>query len=194
MKVTVEFHHSTEFSRFVRSLQGPAMRQAGARGLNEHAEEQRRQSVTRIAATTGVPKGRIAGKTKVIKATPGLSMSASIRTEDVAIPLAEYGNPVWVRDLNPMADGRRGGAVSSMRGAKATGWNVRRQFPGAFIANGQVVVRTTKSRFPLKVLSMAVLANELADGFKRPNARAAYKFAEYDLEKRVLRHVMRALG
>ena len=193
VKVTAEYHHSTEFSRFVQNLQGPAMRQAGARGLNEHAEEQRRQSVTRIAAYTGVPRGRIAGKTKVIKAAPGLSMAARVQTSDVAILLSEYGNPVWVRDLNPMADGKRGGAVSSMRGAEATGWNVRRQFPGSFIANGHVVVRTSDKRFPLKVLSMAVLANELAKP-TRPNMPAAERFVAYDLEKRVLRHVMRALG
>jgi len=193
VKVSAEFHHSSEFARFIRNLQGPAMRQAGARGLNEHAEEQRRQSVTRIAAYTGVPKGRVGGKTKVVKASPGLFMTAAIQTSDVAIPLAEYGSPVWVRDLNPMADGKRGGPVSSMRGAEATGWNVRRQFPGAFVANGQVVVRTTKNRHPLKVLSMAVLANELAKS-TRPNVPAAERFVAYDLEKRVLRHVMRALG
>jgi hypothetical protein len=115
------------------------------------------------------------------------------RTSDAAISLAQYGNPVWVRDLNPMADGIRGGSVSSMKGAEATGWNVRRQFPGAFIAGGQVVVRTGKGRTPLKRLSMAVLANELAKP-TRPNVPAAERYAALDLEKRVLRHVVRVLG
>lgn len=125
-----------------------------------------------------------------MKASAAGLMTAEIRTRDVAIPLAEYGNPVWKRDLSP---GWGGGSVSSMRGAEATGWNVRRQFKHAFIAKGQVVVRTTKSSYPLKVLSMAVLANELAKP-SRPNVPAAQAFTAYDLEKRVIRHVIRAVS
>ena len=193
MKVTAEFHHSQEFKAFITKLGSPAMEQAAALGLNEHADEQRRGSITRISAYTGVPKGRVSGHTKVIKASAGASMEAKVQTNDVAIPLAEYGNPVWVRDLNPMSDGVFGGPVSSMRGAEATGWNVRRQFAHAFIAGGQVVVRKTNSSYPLKVLSMAVLANELAKP-SRPNVPAAEAFAAYDLEKRVFRHVVRILG
>jgi len=193
VKVTAQFHQSAEIVRFLRKLDGPEMQGAAARGLNEHAEEQKRQSVVRIAAYTGVPAGRVRSKTRVQKASPGPSMSAEVITSDVAIPLAEYGNPVWVRDLNPMADGKPGGSVSSMRGAEATGWNFRRQFKGAFIAGGQVVVRTTKTRYPLKILSMAVLANELAKP-TRPNVPQSERFAALDLEKRVTRHVMRILG
>ncbi|MER9961649.1 phage tail protein [Mesorhizobium sp. M0045] len=193
MKITATFHQDAELIRFLQKLEGPEMQQAAARGLNEHAGEQARQSVVRIAATTGVPAGRVRSKTRVVKAAPGPSMTAEVVTADVAIPLAEYGNPVWVRDLNPMSDGKFGGSVSSMRGAEATGWNVRRQFPHSFIANGQVVVRTTKDRFPLKVLSMAVLANELAKP-TRPNVPASERFAALDLEKRVVRQVIRTLG
>jgi hypothetical protein len=193
MKVTAEFHHSQGFETFIKSLADPKIRRAAAQGLNEHAEEQRRGSITRIAAYTGVPGGRVSGKTKVIKAGASAAMEAKIHTADVAIPLAEYGNPVWVRDLNPMADGIWGGPVSSMKGAEATGWNVRRQFAHAFIANGQVVVRKGGDRSDLKVLSMAVLANELAKP-TRPNVPAAERYAAMDLEKRVMRHVVRALG
>jgi hypothetical protein len=193
MQVTARFHQDAAIIRFLRKLDGPELRRAGALGLTEHAGEQMRQAVTRISAYTGVPAGRMRSKTRVVRATPGLTMVAEVVTSDVAIPLAEYGDPVWVRDLNPMADGKRGGPVSSMRGAEATGWNVRRQFPHAFVANGQVVVRTTKNRFPLKVLSMAVLANELAKP-SRPNVPAAERFAALDLEKRVVRHVLRTLG
>ncbi|RWM29416.1 hypothetical protein [Mesorhizobium sp.] len=193
MKLTATFHQDSELIRFLHKLEGPEMEAAAARGLNEHAEEQKRQSIVRIAETTGVPAGRVRSKTKVVKAVPGQSMMAEVVTADVAIPLAEYGKPEWVRDLNPMADGKRGGPVSSMRGVEATGWNVRRQFPHSFLANGQVVVRTTRNRFPLKVLSMAVLANELAKP-SRPNVPAAERFAALDLEKRVVRNVIRALG
>ncbi|WP_378952103.1 hypothetical protein [Mesorhizobium sp. ANAO-SY3R2] len=193
MKIKAEFHQDAEIFRFLKKLDGPEIRHAAALGLNEHAGEQRRQSIVRISATTGVPSGRVGGKTRVIKASAGPVMSASVETSDVAIPLSEYGNPNWVRDLNPMADGKRGGAVSSMRGVEATGWNVRRQFPHSFMAGGQVVVRKSSSRYPLKVLSMAVLANELAKP-TRPNVPEAAKFAALDLERRVVRHVIRTLG
>ncbi len=192
MKVTAQVHQAKGFETFLSSF-GTVMRPAAAMGLNEHAQEQRRQSVVRIAQYTGVPQGRVGSKTRVIKAGSGEVMEAKVRTSDVAIPLAEYGNPVWVRDLNPMADGKRGGSVSSMKGAEATGWNVRRQFVGAFIAKGQVLVRKGNGRGKLKVLSMAVLANELAKP-TRPNTAAAEVYAALDLQKRVLRHVIRALG
>lgn len=194
MQLNADFHYQKEFETFIKRLSDPAVRSAAAMGLNEHAQEQRRTSVTRISAYTGVPKGRVSGTTRVVKAGGGgTSMQAIVRTSDAAISLAQYGNPVWVRDLNPMADGVRGGSVSSMRGAEATGWNVRRQFPGAFMVSGQVVVRKGKGRFPLKRLSMAVLANELAKP-SRPNVPAAERYAAVDLQQRVLRHVLRAIG
>jgi hypothetical protein len=193
MKITAEFHQDSSIVQFLRKLDGPEMQRAAALGLSEHADEQARQSVVRISSYTGVPAGRVRSKTRVVRAKPGPTMVAEVVTADVAIPLAEYGNPVWVRDLNPMADGKRGGPVSSMRGAEATGWNVRRQFKHAFIAGGQVVVRKSKSRFPLKRLSMAVLANELAKP-SRPNVPASERFAALDLEKRVVRQVIRTLG
>lgn len=192
MKVTADFHYQKEFETFIRRLSDPAVMNAARLGLNEHAQEQRRTSVVRIAAYTGVPSGRVSSSTKVIKAGGG-GMQAIVRTTAPSISLAEYGNPVWVRDLNPMSDGKWGGPVSSMKGAEATGWNVRRQFKGAFVAGGQVVVRTSKASTPLKRLNMAVLANELAKP-SRPNVPAAERYAAMDLEKRVLRHVLRMLG
>lgn len=191
LKVDAVVTEMPEVRSFLERLTGPAMQQAAARGLTEHAHEQRRQSIIRIAAYTGVPNGRVASTTKVLPAKGGASPEVIVQTADRAITLAEYGNPAWVRDLNP---GWKGGAVSSMRGAEATGWNVRRQFPGAFIAGGQVVVRKGPERdAPLKILSMAVLRNELAKP-TRPNVPAAEQFAQLDLEKRVTRHVLRALG
>jgi hypothetical protein len=190
MKVTAEFHQSQDFQAFIKRLSDPRIQQAAAIGLNEHAQEQRRLSVVGISAYTGVPKGRVSGHTKVIKASASSTMEAKVVTSDVAIPLAEYGNPVWVRDLTP---GKFGGSVSSMRGAEATGWNVRRQFPGAFVAGGQVVVRTSSERYPLKRLSMAVLANEFAKP-TRPNVPAAERYAAIDLEQRVLRQIIRVIG
>lgn len=192
MKIEAEFHHSRELKAFVTKLGGAGIQRAASLGLNEHAAEQRRQAVTTISAYTGVPRGRISGKMRVIKAKAGPNMEAKVRTVDTAIPLAEYGNPIWTRNLNPMADGKRGGPVSSMTGAEATGWNVRRQFRHAFVAGGQVVVRR-KSGKGIKVLSMAVPANELAKS-SRPNVQAAEAYAAINMERRILRHVVRALG
>lgn len=194
MNLVGEFHQSRDLMTFLYKMASPQLRGAAVMGLNEHAAEQRRLSVQRITASTGVPRGRVSGTTKLIKASASLDVAvARIQTKDKAIPLAEYGNPVWTRDLNPMSDGKWGGPVSSMRGAEATGWNVRRQFPGAFIAKGHVMIRTSKARNSLKILSMAVLANELAKP-SRPNVAEAERYAAFDLEKRVLKQVIRILG
>lgn len=193
MKINGEIHQTREIETFLKDLGSGKIREAQRLGLNEHADEQRRSAIVRISSYTGVPNSRMAAKTRVIRAGRSTRMEAKVRTADVAIPLAEYGDPVWVRDLNPNTDGHWGGSVSSMRGAEATGWNVRRQFPHAFVAKGQVVVRVGKGRGQLKRLSMAVLANELAKP-TRPNVPAAEAFLAYDLEKRVVRHIVRTMG
>lgn len=187
---SAKFHQSAEIKRFLRDLGTDGIQEPAARGLTEHAHEQKRQSVVRIAAYTGVPAKRVRSKTVVKSARPGPAMTATVTTADQAISLAQYGRPVWRRDRSP---GWRGGSVSSMSGVEATGWNVRRQFPGTFLAKGLVLRRTGDDRYPLKVLSMAVLANELAKP-SRPNVPAAEKFAQMDLEKRVTRHIVRSLG
>lgn len=192
-KITGDFVWYSTPKTFLAKLGSGEMRKAAAMGLNEHAAEQRRGSVARITASTGVPKSRVGSTTRLIKAGASGDMQAIIRTRDKAIGLHEYGNPVWMRDLNPFADGIRGGAVSSMPGAEATGWNVRRIFKHAFVAKGRVVVRVSKTSRKLKTLSMAVLANELAKP-TRPNVPAADRYAAIDLERRVLRHVIRAIG
>lgn len=80
-----------------------------------------------IVASTGVARARMSGKTKVRLARTSGGDDRLVETADVAIPLTEYGSPVWVRALNPMADGKRGRPASSMRGAEATGWSARRR-------------------------------------------------------------------
>ena len=192
VKVSAEYKRSTAFDVLIGRIVSPAMREAVRAGLNEHAAEQRLQSIVRVTAFTGIPQSRMASKTKVLPAIGETSMTAVVETKDQAIGLAEYGKPVWVRDLNPMADGQKGGSVSSMAGAEATAWNVRRVFKHAFIMNGRVVVRTGKGSFPVKTLYAAVLPNELAKP-ERPNVPAAERFAQLDLEQRVTRHILRFL-
>lgn len=177
MKVQPRIHYDKELGVFLRKLGSPAMQVAAARGLNEHAEEQRRQSVTSITSSTGVPKARIGGKMRVRKAAPGPVMQAEVRVSDTAIPLAEYGNPVWNR---------------TMPGVQAT-MNRTTIYKGTFLAKGQILRRTSKERYPLKALSHIVPANELAKP-DRPNVAGRLSYARLDLEKRVTRHVLRAIG
>lgn len=176
-RLEVKYNGSSAFDQMIRTIQSPELRSAMARGVSEHADEQKRQSVTRIAATTGVPKSRINTKTKVIRAS-SMNLTATVRTADEAISLGRYGRPSWNR---------------SMPGTEATGWNVRRIFRKSFMIGSEVYVRTTKKRKPLKKLHMAVLANELAKP-SRPNVAQAESFAVLDLEKRVTRHVTLSLG
>ncbi|TVR06641.1 MAG: hypothetical protein EA385_15090 [Salinarimonadaceae bacterium] len=190
MRVRVEIDRNSEIFRFVARLDSPMMRQAAAQGLNEHAQEQRRQAVTSMVRMTGVPRGRVSSVTKVARARPAHTMEARVTVADKAIGLHEYGAPSWVRDLTP---GWRGGAVSSMRGAEATGWNRRKTYSGAFVAKGKVFIRKSDGRHPLKMLSGPVLANELADKGKS-TAPGAIRYAEMDMTRRVLRHVGIALG
>lgn len=190
MQVTAQLDRNSEIFTFLRKLEGPAIQKAAARGLNEHADEQRRQAVTTMSAKTGLPKGRVSGVTKVIRAGGGSSMTAMVRVADRAIGLHEYGAPSWNRDLSPKG-GK--GAVSSSAGAEATGWNRRKVYKGTFVAKGKVFLRKGDGRFPLKMLSGPVLANELSD-LKKSTAPGAQRYAAMDLERRVIRHVQVALG
>jgi hypothetical protein len=178
VKVDARIERVHEMISFMRRVQGADMRAAMARGLSEHAEEQRRQSIVRITNFTGIPAGRISSKTKVIKARPSALMEARIENRDQAISLGEYGAPTWSR---------------SMAGASATAWNKRHTFPGTFVANGEVYVRRTKKRLPLNKLFGPVIPNELAKP-SRPNVPAAQAYLAMDLEKRVTRHIIVALG
>ena len=193
IKVEATSERLWELDAFLKDVYSGELRAAATVGLNEHAEEQRRQSVVRVSSYTGIPTNRMTRVTRVIKARPTGSMEARVETRDAAIGLHEYGNPTWVRDMNPMADGVRGGSVSSMAGAEATAWNRRRQFKGSFMVGGRVVIRTSKARFPLRTLYSAVLANELAKS-SRPNVAAAEAYLALDLEKRVVRQILRGLS
>ncbi|KFL31726.1 hypothetical protein JP75_06555 [Devosia riboflavina] len=191
MKLVAELSRTSDFSVLVQRLGSPQMVAAAASGLNEHASETRRQTITRVSAFTGVPAGRVSKVTKVKKARPGGVMIAEVVTADKAIGLEEYGNPHWVRDLNPVADGKFGGSVSSMAGAEATAWNRRRVHRGTFFAKGVVWKREPSGR--LRKIFSTVLANEVAKPGWR-NVLGAEAFVQMDLERRVVRHVLRVVA
>lgn len=190
-KIIATLERTSQFTALVQRLKSPAMATAAATGLNEHATETRRQSVSRVAAFTGVPKGRIGSATRVRKARAGGQMMAEVVTRDKAIGLEEYGNPHWVRDLNPLEDGKFGGSVSSMAGVEATAWNRRRMHKGTFFAQGVVWSRQPSGR--LRKIFSTVLANEMANpGWK--NAEGAEAYLAMDLERRVVRHILRVVA
>ncbi|HTM76111.1 MAG TPA: hypothetical protein VL133_00570 [Devosia sp.] len=190
-KLVATLERTSQFSILVQRLQSPAMAAAAAMGLNEHAAETRRQSVARVSAFTGIPRGRVGRVTRVMKAKGGSFMAASVETRDEAIGLEEYGNPHWVRDLNPLADGKFGGAVSSMPGVEATAWNRRRIHKGTFFAQGVVWSRQPSGR--LRKIFSTVLANEVAKpGWK--NVEGAEAYLQMDLERRVMRHILRVVA
>lgn len=154
MKITAELRQSPDLPRFLTKLKSPDMQIAAARGLNEHTDEQRKQSIVRMVATTGVSQTHVSRMTRVIRAAPSASMAAMVQTQDSAIAV-KYGASAW---------------SGSQTGAPATAWR-RAAFKGQEL----------------------VLANELADP-SRPNVPAAEKSAALDLEKRVVRYVLRTFG
>jgi hypothetical protein len=178
IKFSGSLKRSTSLVTFLAKLDSPALSRAVARGLNEHAEEQRRISVKGIVSYTGVPNSRVSRVTKTVKAGVSSTLIAKVVTADKAIGLEEYGSPVWSR---------------SMPGVEATAWNRRQIFDGTFMARGMVFHRVGASRMPIRKLYGPVLANELAKP-DRPNVPRARAFAELDLKKRVYRQILRELG
>ena len=76
MQPTAKLEKPRNLKTFFVKLGSPEMRQAAARGLNEHTEEARRQSVTRMTSYTGVARSRVGSRTKVIKVRPSTNMVA----------------------------------------------------------------------------------------------------------------------
>ena len=177
MKITPKVHVEKRLYDMTAKIGGAVMQRAAAMGLNEDAQEQRRQSITSITASTGVPKSRVSSKMKVVPAIPGPSMTAIVQTSDQAVMLHEYSNPVWNR---------------TMPGAEVT-TNRTKVYKGSFVRKGYVLTRTSSDRYPLKVLPHVNPANELAKD-SRPNVAGRLAFAKLDLEKRVTRHILRSLS
>lgn len=182
LKIRVEDVRVDGLKAMQAALGGGAIQEGARLGLNEHVDEQRRQSVVRISAFTGVPQGYVGSKTRTLKATGGTTMVAGVETKDKALNIAQFGKATWSR---------------SMPGAEVSGWNVRKIYPGAFVAKGKVLKRKTDKRFPLKAIWGPVLANELLRRDWKsavPNPVMAERFMEQDLAARVLRITAVKLG
>lgn len=178
LKIDAKLVRPHDLGSFLGKLSSPVIATAAARGLTEHAHEQRRTSIVRIVAYTGIPTGRVAGKMTVKPAKPGPAMQAIVESADSATMLGEYGGVEWHR---------------SMPGARVMAWNRSQILKGTFAHGGRVYVREGRSRKPIVQLAGAVIPNELSKP-ERPNVPAAEAYVALDLMKRVNRHIMVALG
>ena len=182
VKLTVDAKRLDTLTALMSGIGDGRIQHAAALGLNEHAGEQRRQSVVRVSSFTGIPVGYVGGKTRVRPAAPAPVMDARVVTRDAAFNIAKFGGASWNR---------------SMSGAQATGWNVRRIYPGSFMAKGKVLRRKGEARYPLKAIWGPVLANELVRRDWKsavPNPVMAERYMQADLAQRVLRITAVKLG
>lgn len=184
MKIRAEFERSSEIFRLLAKLSDGSLRSAAAAGLNEHADQQRKDAIVRMAAQTGVSRTRVAGVTRVRRASGAAPvMEAAIETRDRYIPAGTYTYTRWNR---------------TMVGAVHGDWpgSPRKPLRGTFTVakyGGRIYRRLGSARGPIGPVSGPVLPSELlrADMPTRPAAEA---FAAIDLERRVTRAVMNALG
>jgi hypothetical protein len=180
LKIQVRAERMGDLGTFVRRLDSPEMRIAGARGLNEHIRQQEKDSIATVSGQTRVPASRVKSISRVRLTSPSAFMSAAVEFRDKAIPLGEYTYRAWSR---------------SMPGARAGDWGGKTH-KGAFTVSrygGRIFRRTGKSRFPIQQLWGPVLPNELLRR-DMPNLRQREAFAARDLEQRVLRNMLHVFG
>jgi hypothetical protein len=182
MKFSADASRIVTIADMAVKLGGDAIQQAARLGLNEHTREQRRQSIVRVSAFTGVPQGYVSGKTTVRPAAGGAVMESAVVTKAQPMNIAKFGAASWTR---------------AMPGAQATGWNKRQTFKGSFIRNGVVLIRTSGKRNPVRGIYGPSLANELVRRDWKsatPNPLMAERFAATDLSARILRILSVKLG
>jgi len=182
LRVKAETHRFLSVEALAANLGSDMLQHAAALGLNEHTQEQKRQSVVRISAFTGVPSGYVQSKASIRSASPGPVMNSEVRVRDKALNIGQFGSPVWDR---------------SMTGAEFSGWNVRRTVAGSFVRNGKVMKREGEKRYPLRAIWGPVLASELLrTDWKSsiPNPEMAERFMASDLTARVFRIMSVKMG
>lgn len=154
---------------------------AARRGLMEHVRLQERQAVRLVSAQTRVPASRVQPISSVRSSGGGLQ--GEVRFEDKPLSLGEHTSRSWSR---------------SARGATAGDWRTY-TYPRTFMIGGSIFVRrkgdptTREGRRKFRALAKMwgpVLPNELLRK-TQPAFQAANRLADQDLEKRVLRHIVR---
>jgi len=180
LKITVETNGSSVIRTSIQQLSVPNIQGAAARGLNAHIRLQERQAVRVVAAQTKVPAGRVGSISKPRLASPSADMEGAVVFTDQPIPLGEHTFRSWSRGAH---------------GASAGDWSTK-TYAGSFIIRkygGAIYKRVGQKRQPVVRLWGPFLPNEL----RRPDMPAfpaAVRLADFDLERRVLREIVRAVG
>ncbi|KAB0269052.1 hypothetical protein [Microvirga brassicacearum] len=183
IRVSVDKSRVTDLKTLIKRLEGPEIRSAAARGLNEHVRLQERQAVRLLSAQTKIPAGRVAAVTKSVKASAsgGSSMEASVDVRDASIPLGQFTYRSWSR-------GDAGASAGDWNGKTYKGSFTIAKYGGAIFAR-----RPGAKKWPVIRLWGPLLPSELRRA-DMPTLPAAQRLADTDLERRVLRHLVNVLG
>lgn len=180
--MSVKFSGKATFSSdfFINGLSQENIRRAAARGLNEHARAQERNTINFLTGYTNQPKGVVQKAAKVIHAGAGGMMSAKVTMTAAAIPAGQYTGRSW-------SPGSAGASHRDWQG---------RTLPRTFTVKkwgGAIFQRQGKKRFPLWKIWGPVLPAELLQE-DRPNIARMRAYMDRDLLPRVMGHVSRAIG
>lgn len=182
LKIQVDTSRMAALTAVIAKLENtPAVRAAMARGLNEHLDRQKRDTVTTVAAQTGLSRGYVDGETSVRRASSG-SLEGAVKMEGPAVLAGEHTSRSWSRSAAGATHGdwpsytRKGGLMEH-----------------TFMAYGHIVRRVGKGRGPIQAIWGPVPPNEMLRK-DMPNYPRAEKDVSTDLAPRVLRAVQFELG
>lgn len=182
LKIQVSTERMAALTGLLQKFQNtPEIRAAMARGLNEHLERQKRDTVTTVAAQTGLSKGMIEGETSLRHASAA-HLEGAVKMQGPAVLAGEHTSRRWSK---------------SEAGAYHGDWPTYTRKGGlmehTFMAYGHITRRKGKERGPLQAVWGPVPPNEMLRK-DMPNWPRAEADVSHDLAPRVLRAVQFAMG
>lgn len=188
IKIDARLERGTGWTRLIDGLGTPKLQAAAAAGLNEHMRLQERNTVRTLGGQTSIPGGRVKSVTRTKPAKAGQQTSASLVVADKAIAL-----------------GQLTGNTQDGSGVRSGDWVKHPSHKGAFIIRrwgnlafvrraGDPTTREGRSKKrALQKLWGPVLPSELLRE-DQPTFPNFERFALSDMQERVLKRVMLALG
>jgi hypothetical protein len=182
LKINVDASRMATLTAFVGKLQdSEAMRLAMSQGLNEHLAKQKTDTITTVAAQTGLPKGMVEAGASVRRSSAA-TLTGAVVMKGGAVFAGAKTSRSW----------SKGDA-----GAKHGDWPTYTRKGGmmahTFIAYGRIMRRTGKGRGPIHSVYGPVIPNEMLRE-DMPNMKRAEESVSMDLAKRVLRAMQARLG
>lgn len=188
LKIDARLERGAGWTVLMNGLGTPKLQQAAAAGLNEHMRLQERQIVRLMAGQTRIPTGRVSSVTRRRNAGGGAYTEAAIVVQDRPIPLGKYT-----------------GNTQTASGVRSGDWIKHPEHRGAFVIKkwgGGAFVRlagdpTTRSGRKKKRMVQRLWGPVLPSEALRhdqPAFPAFERFAMSDMQQRVLKRVMAALG